>query len=70
MPGNRRQKERVAAALTAPGFLKAATPQLVEDVLTAGDWTEVLGVVAATGIRYPEEVLPAVCRAAGIRFVP
>lgn len=70
MLGNRRQKQRVAAAITAPGCLKKATPQIIDDILTAGDWEEVLVVLGSTGLRLPEEILPSVCRAAGIQFQP
>lgn len=71
MPGNRKQRERVALALTHRTGLEAATPALIEAVMTAGDWEEVLGVLC--GVLHgtaPEEALPAVCKAAGIVFQP
>lgn len=68
MPGNRKQREAVAAALTVGTSLTAASPKIILDVLCAEDWREVLEVL---WLHLPDEeagaVLPSVCRAAGIQ---
>jgi hypothetical protein len=71
MPGNRKQRERVALALSAQAEWDIGHPetsQLITAILSCADWGEVLEELAgAMPGGYAEEALPAVCKAAGIR---
>jgi hypothetical protein len=70
MPGNRKQRERVALALSARAewdIGNAATPELITHILASADCWDVLETLCGyMPGGYAEEALPAVCKAAGI----
>lgn len=72
MPGNRKQRERVAMALTAPGRLQEATPELVVACMVAEHSGDMLDLLCKAMPDYTtaEEALPDVCKAAGVSFNP
>lgn len=66
MATNRKQRERIALAL-GPAAADKVTPQLITDIMVAGDPDDVLSILSAVLLPHEAEaVLGGVCRAAGV----